>query len=427
MQDECHSYEESDRVTDSELHPARMLEIAEDLAERHVTEVHPNHTETSATASSFLQALERSFELGRELLEEVLSSKEADELRERLCAFPRKHADRFDARLRRGRFLPRAREAFSVNVGVGVLVSDVHPDRLDIDVAWDLAAITTELNALGRVDLSETLLSAYARCSDDYDLYAVIDFYEGLHALDCALRLLRSTAARGHSEGEAASLRDEARRKLLIALAAKRMPLVPPQVIAMSGRVACGKSTLGRHLGDVISAPIVVADLVRVAVLEAPIDEALPEAVWKLSGGGDLYEAVYGELLRRSEIVLASGRPVVIDACFPTRGMRARAQKLAEAFGAPFLFVECRAPREVVRERLLARSRRDSVAPSVWFDIADAYDEHLEEADELPPSQRLIIDTSRPLEDNARTLHPRIVAGHQVPVPGIGTALESLI
>jgi predicted kinase len=402
---------------DPELRPARMVEIAEDLAQRHAHQVHPTHSEASASAVSFLRALETSFAEGKKQLLEVLSADEFDELSRRLCNFPRTFADRFEARLERGRFLPRPRDAFSLNVGVGVLDCEAHPDTLDIDVAWDLAAITTELNALQRVDLSETLLSAYARRSDDFDLYAVIDFYEGLHALDRALQLLDAAAALGFGE-RAQSLRRDARRRLLISLSTERLRLVPPQVIAMSGRVASGKSTLGRYLGDVISAPVVVADLVRVSILQAPIEDELPEAAWKQRGGGeDLYEAVYRELLRRSEIVLASGRPVVIDACFPTRKMRQCARDLARRYDAPFLFVDCQAPPELVRARLLERAVRDSLEPSVWLDIARGFDATFEEPSELSDHERIVVDTSLSLVENAALLNPRLVTGHQIPRP----------
>jgi predicted kinase len=397
-----------------ELQTQRMLEIARDLASRHALEANREPPAELPTAKLFLRALEQTLATDEKLILEVLSAREAGDLRRRMCEFPEHHPERFDDRIRRGRFLARPVRNFRIGIDASMRSDGTAP----VDVAWDLAAITTELEALERTDLSETLISEYARASDDYDLYAVIDFYESLYAFESAMRALARPADRALTHTASEALKREARKKLLIALAAERGALVMPQVIAMSGRVASGKSTLGRHIGDAISAPVVVADRVRVALLEAPIDEDIPEAVWKQNGGVDLYESVYAELFRRAEVVLASGRPVVIDACFPTREMRERALRLAADYGAPFLFVECRASKALVRERLLERAVRDGVEASVWFDIASNYDSHVEEPDELEREEKLVLDTALRVEENAAILHPIIVAGHQVPVPG---------
>src|SRR5690606_35069278 len=50
------------------------------------------------------------------------------------------------------------------------------------DVAADLAFLAMDLSEHGHVELSEHLVARYAQHAGDYDLYAVLDFYEGYRA-----------------------------------------------------------------------------------------------------------------------------------------------------------------------------------------------------------------------------------------------------
>ena len=50
------------------------------------------------------------------------------------------------------------------------------------DVCADLAFLSMDLAFHGRVDLAERLLACYARESNDYDLFALVDFYESYRA-----------------------------------------------------------------------------------------------------------------------------------------------------------------------------------------------------------------------------------------------------
>src|SRR6185312_11292252 len=50
------------------------------------------------------------------------------------------------------------------------------------DVCADVAFLSMDLAAHGRVDLAELFLARYARASNDYDLYDLVDFYESYRA-----------------------------------------------------------------------------------------------------------------------------------------------------------------------------------------------------------------------------------------------------
>jgi predicted kinase len=273
---------------------------------------------------------------------------------------------------------------------------DTDPRLRRIDVCADVALLADELAVEGRSDLAERFLADYAAASDDFDLYPLVDFYAGLRAsLRGKLAAERAALAGPGERGERSAAR--ARRYFLLALAARRQPLLPPVVVATGGQVASGKSTLARALAAEIGAPVVSTDRTRDCLLGMRPGGELHEVHWEQAYEPGFSERVYGEVLRRAGAVLASGRPVVVDGCFRSRVQRAAVQALAAAYGYPFYFVEARIPLDVQRARLHERSLRDGEPDSTWHDIAEALRREWEPAYELDPTQRLVLDTSQPL------------------------------
>jgi predicted kinase len=91
----------------------------------------------------------------------------------------------------------------------------------------------------------------------------------------------------------------------------------------------------------------------------------------------------------------------VLDACFPTRSLRAQARAVASERGVPFLLVECRATASVVRRRLRERSVKDASAPPTsdgrdpWVTLYEAFMRGWEPPDEIPPDSLRVVETSR--------------------------------
>lgn len=293
--------------------------------------------------------------------------------------------------------------------GVAVLAGlGVGPRARDVDVAADVALFATDLAQRGRADLAERFVAEYARLANDFDLYPLLDFHASLRAsIRAKLDWLGADLAVAGSATER-RCRERARRFLALALAQPRRPLLPPSVVAMGGQVASGKSTVARHVARRIGAPVVGSDPTRDDLIGARLNEELHEARWERSCAPGFGERVYEEVLRRAAQVLETGRPVVVDGCFRSRAQRARARALAARFGLPFLFVEAQVSREVQRERLGERALRDGVTIDEWVEIADEMRAQWEPADDLPGSEYLALDTSRPIEGNAAAIEDRL-------------------
>src|ERR1019366_10282683 len=100
-----------------------------------------------------------------------------------------------------------------------------------------------------------------------------------------------------------------------------------------------GKSTVAELIGKAMSAPVIDADRTRKAMLGVEATVPLHELAWHGAYDPAVTERVYAEALRRAEVVLASGRPVVLDASFRSSEMRRAAHNLARAHGVPFRFI----------------------------------------------------------------------------------------
>ena len=273
------------------------------------------------------------------------------------------------------------------------------------DVCADIAFLSMDLAAHGHVELAERLLARYARAADDFELYALVDFYESYRAY---VRGKVSTLTARQAEGK---IRDtalaDARRHFALALSAGRRSLLEPVVVAVGGVIASGKSTVAEALGDRLSAPVIDSDRTRKRLMGlVPTEHANSRA---FEGPYDIAttERVYAEMMVRASIVLESGRPVVLDASFRSEDMRRAARDLATEHGVPFMMVECRARPEVCKERLERRTRETSVSDG-RLAIFDAFCARVEPASEIADGERLVVDTERPLSETLASLDERL-------------------
>jgi predicted kinase len=261
------------------------------------------------------------------------------------------------------------------------------------DVCADIAFLAMDLARLGRVDLAERFIATYARTTNDFDLYAVLDFYESYRACVRAKISASGAAARWAPEHIRKAAAADARRYLLLAQSARRRPIIPPVLVAVAGSIATGKSTLAERLALELSAPIVDADRTRKFMLGRPPTEHVSAHAWEGAYDPAFTKRVYDEVFRRAGVVLSSGRPVIIDASFRAAESRLAARALASEHNVPLRVLECVAPTEICRERLAQRAAFANVSDATP-ELLDAFTARFEPIVELPVSEHVKIDTS---------------------------------
>jgi aminoglycoside phosphotransferase family enzyme/predicted kinase len=275
------------------------------------------------------------------------------------------------------------------------------------DVCADVAFLSMDLSWHGRSDLSEAFLAAYARASNDYDLYGVVDFYESYRAYvrGKVSSLLEADAGVVPEARQRAAA--EARKYYLLAEACTRDPLQPPALYAIGGVIASGKSTVAEQLAAWLHAPIVDADRTRKHLAGVDAFTSLADTAFAGSYSAQASAEVYAEVLRRAQVVLESRRSVVVDASFRSRSHRAAVQALAARCRVPFLFIECVVPPETARARLAARAQAPSVSDG-RLEMFDAFVASYEPVDELPAAAHLRLMTDRPATETLAAIRQRI-------------------
>jgi predicted kinase len=205
------------------------------------------------------------------------------------------------------------------------------------------------------------------------------------------------------SEAVREAARHDARQNFLFALAAGRPSAVPPFLLAVGGLVASGKSTVAERLSSRLGVPVVSSDRIRKHLHHVPDEESLGSLPFAGAYAAERSDSVYAELLRRAAVVLASGRPVILDASFRSARERRHARKLARAHGVPFLFAECRCSAHLARARLAARASGSSVSDA-RIPLFDVFVRSFEPVDELAHGEHVVIDTEGPLEPGLAAL-----------------------
>lgn len=406
---------------DHRLRAGRLAEddlrrLAEHLAAFHAAARADEHTAGFGTPERIAENVRENFEQTRDTVTRYLTRAEADEIERHQLEFLIRHPDRFERRRAAGRVRDghgdlRLEHVYFHDGGPPTIIDCIEfNERFRYaDVCADVAFLSMDLAWHGRTDLSERFLAAYARAAGDYDLYGLVDFYEAYRAYvrGKVASMLAQDPAVGTGARWAAGR--EARRYYLLALAAKRRSLLPPVLLAVGGIIASGKSTIADRLAADLSAPVVDSDRTRKALLGVGASTPVHDPAWRGGYDEQVTARVYAEVFRRALVVLASGRPVVIDASFRSRAARARARELANRAGVPFVFVECRAPLEVSRRRLEERARSPGVSDG-RAEILEAFAARWEPVDELPADRHIVVDTTQPLEGNLDTLRRSLAA-----------------
>ncbi len=403
-----------DRRADNLLAKNRLSGEDIDLIAARIAEFHESTRADEETAAFgkvgvIRQNLEENFAQTRGSLDAYVSPENAEEIVRWQTAFVRGHEELFEQRVLAG----HVRDGHGDLRLEHVYLDAPTPTIIDCiefndrfryaDVCGDIAFLSMDLAAKGRVDLSERLLAHYARMSNDFDLYALVDFYESYRAFvrgKISAMLAGNDGVSLEARSRAAA---DARHYFLLALAADRRSVLMPSVIAVGGIIASGKSTIAKHIGAEMSAPVIDADRTRKAMLGVQAEHPVHEGAWQGAYDPAFSDRVYAEVLRRAAVVLTSGRPVVLDASFRSAEMRAAARELAIAHNAAFRFIECRADREVCRARLALRAQAQSVSDG-RLEIFDAFCARFEPISELPSSEHIALDTSLPLEQNRQML-----------------------
>ena len=289
---------------------------------------------------------------------------------ERARVFAKDAADRFEARRAEGRAVDGHGDLHLQHVWFER--DDAEPLIIDclefseplrrIDAASDVAFAAMDLRYRGAPALAERFLRVYARESDDFGLYGVVDYFVSYRA---AVRAKVAAIAAGDpaiAPDHRARAGESAGRHLALAHRALE-PRPLGTVVLVGGVVGSGKSTVADALAEELGGAVVSTDRVRKRQLGlAPAERPTPglaARVYTVEEQQKVYEALH----ERARPVVGSGRTAVLDGTFSRREERHRARRVARDLGARIFFVETRCSARVALARLRRRAG-DGADPS---------------------------------------------------------------
>jgi len=171
-----------------------------------------------------------------------------------------------------------------------------------------------------------------------------------------------------------------------------------PMLLITTGLIGSGKSSVARAVAEALDLQVHSSDRLRKMLAGRPIRTTGPEAY-----GAGLYSAtarnrVYEVLSERARQALIDGHSVILDASFSKRSQRQRMQALAEGVGAECCVLECRAPEEVLRQRLRQRGGTAETDSDAREDLLPQFQREYEPVQRHETACHIRLDTTQSME-----------------------------
>jgi len=297
-----------------------------------------------------------------------LSENARDGRAERLSAvareFLRVHGDRFELRRRDGRAVDAHGDLHLEHVWFEASRREpLFVDCLEfsetlrhIDTASEVAFLAMDLAYRGAGDLAEFFLRRYARESDDFGLYGVVDYFVSYRAAVRARVAVMAAEDAGLPEAQRLEAEGSAKRHLELALRALSGK-ARGALVVVTGIVGTGKSTAAEAAADASGGIVVSSDRVRKRLAGMDASERAPAGMERDLYSEEVTERVYAGLLERAAAGVASGRVVILDATYSRRSRREQAALFARRRGLPLLVLETLCPAAEAQRRLAERER----------------------------------------------------------------------
>lgn len=306
----------------------------------------------------------------------LFAALEDGELREQLAetadvmrAFAKRHAQRFEGRRLAGRAVDghgdlHLQHIWFENDDADPVIIDClefSEELRKIDTASEVAFTAMDLRYRDQQVLADRFLRTYASERDDFDLYAVVDYFIAYRALVrakvAAITSVDASIGSGQRSRAAASAGHH------LELAAEVMGSGPQgSLVLVCGVVGTGKSTVADALAEQLGGVVISSDRVRKQLADLPPSSrvrALPDEGFYAP---DAVERTYLALFERARPIVDSGRVAILDATFSRRHHRTMAADLAAELGVGQRIIEVRCAPEIARTRLARRETEGASA-----------------------------------------------------------------
>lgn len=238
---------------------------------------------------------------------------------------------------------------------------EFNPEFRHIDVMNEIAFLFMDLLVKNHKESAYHFLNAYLSRTGDYEGLPLLNFYVIYRAMIRAkVALLQNKSSQ---DPEFSNYLD-----LALSLIKNNQHSILCITHGFSGS---GKTKLAKALAPILNAIVIRSDVERKRLFENHI--GLPNF--------DLYSKensakTFEHIAKLVKDIISLNRPVIVDATFLRYNHREKFARLASNLHSPFWILDCQAPKEVLKERILARLKQKE-------DASDATPELLEKQFEI--------------------------------------------
>ena len=396
-------------LANNKVLPEMLAKVAQKLVEFH------QKAETNANISAFgridtiTQNTEENFNQTRKYISNTIPQDKYQRIKAHTDSFIKENATLFHKRIADSRIrdchgdLHAAHVCFTDDICIYDCIE--FNDRFRYcDVASEVAFLAMDLDHYGRADLSHSFVSAYIDKSEDRELVKLLCFYK------CYRAYVRGKV-------ESFKLDDpyiaSAEKKQILDIASSYLDLAHaytrrrPILLITTGLVGTGKTVLSQALAKRLGLVVISSDVTRKQLAGIPVTEhrfdEFDTGIYSAEFSGKTYDKMFSQ----TKDFLGDGGSVIIDASFIKAKERLKARELAEELGADFFIVECSLDEKTIKQRLARRLEEVSTSDGRW-EIYQPQKRAFDPVVEVPPQNHVIIDTSKPVEENIRQVLDKI-------------------
>lgn len=222
-----------------------------------------------------------------------------------------------------------------------------------IDVLSELAFLVMDLEANRSPNLAWRLVNRYLAITGYYEGVALFNYYRLYRALVRA-KIALLTRSKIMDFQERADL--FARYRAYVDYGANLIRTRKPRLFITHGLSGSGKSYLSARLAESMSAIHLRSDVERKRLVGLAMGARTGSAEADGMYGAEMTKETYRRLADLAETLLKAGYSVIVDATFLRREQRDQQRRLAGRCGVDFLVLDCRAPEDLLRRRILERA-----------------------------------------------------------------------
>jgi len=241
-------------------------------------------------------------------------------------------------------------------------------------------------------------LNAFVKLTGDPDVFTLLDFYKCYRAM---VRIKVNCFRLGEGNlglFEEKKLRRKTGRFMKLAYR-YAVQIFRPSIWVVCGMPASGKSTIAAKLAETLCVCVFRSDVIRKELFDTE-----PHSTVEASYGAGIYSKeasslTYGKLLITAQEEIERGKSAILDATFSRKHHRKEAACLARDMDINIVFIECIAPKRILKKRLMEREQKSGIsdARSHHFDKMKSFFEPL---DEVGGDLLIRVDTHQPIEES---------------------------